>query len=534
MLQREHSLSDQSEAGKRAGRLYSGNRAIANAMAAVAVNPLILLIGLVRFGVLIRILPLDTYGAFLLLSSIVMQFDYLDGGLRQSLHRYIPEFLVHDRKPDVSRAVTATLATMMGLGLIAGGGVALFTYFGGAGIFTGNGETDGLEAGLYLAAFALFLSWPLTAFRAAIEGFNRFNEAIASRLVAEIVRTIAVIAGALAGWAVEWLFVLATVPVICQQLILAARAQYLLGIPILRIDDGTWRVFREIFHYSKWMAVGQIGGALNNSADKLVVGAILGVTAVPIYYGLRQILSATSSLAVIFNRIVLPTASHRMASEGVRGIRSLILNATRAQMAFFTPFATMIALFASPLLALWAGREYAAYAPVLQIGILLFLITATTKVLGRATSAINSEVRFLTLFGLITAIGAMTLIYVLGTAYGVGGAFLAIPAASILLYPIWYARVLRVTNISWRDYLLKGVLPGAWPALAVLVVSAPLLPWIAALDSLPVIAAAAVAWSAATMGSSFFFGLGKDMRTMILREILRERGPQVTGKAETR
>ena len=513
-------LSGSNETAGHTAKLYSGKRAVSNALAAAAVNPLILLIGLVRFGILIRLLPLDTYGVFLLLSSIVMQFDYLDGGLRQSLQRYIPQFMVQDRRADVARAVTATLATMMGFGLLAGLGVALFTYVGGAGIFADNTEVPGLEGGLYLAAAALFLSWPLTTFRAAIEGFNRFNEATLSRLAAEIVRTIAVVAGALAGWEVEWLFILATLPVICQQLFLAFRAQQLLGTSIIRIDGGMRRVFREIFHYSKWMAIGQIGSTLNNSMDKLIVGAALGVGAVPIYFGLRQILSASSSLSVTFNRIVLPTASHRMSSGGVKEMHNLVLKGTRAQMSFFTPFVTLITLFATPILSIWAGQDYAAYAPALQIGLLLFLFNAAPKVLARAAAAIDEQIRFLTLFNLSVAAASSVLIYVLGTNFGVSGAFLAIPISAMLVNPVWYTRILRAVGIPFRTYVLDGILAGAWPALAVLALSVPLLPWISGLADIPTVAAVGLVWAAITFLASFMFGLSREHRRRLWEAVL--------------
>jgi O-antigen/teichoic acid export membrane protein len=505
--------------GRKTRSHYSGDRVVVNAVTGAIFNPLNLLIGVVRFAFLVRLLPLTVYGGFLILTSVIAQFEFLDGGMRQSLQRYVPEFLAKNRKEDAARAITATLVIMVGVGVLTGGAVALFVALGGANVFGAEGRDPHLINGLYLAAAALGLFWPLSTFESGLQSLNHFNEVVILRFLTELVRSVALIAGAVLGWSVEFLFLAYLVPGMLMQLWLAGRLQRLLATPLLRVDRGTIAVLREIWHYSKWVAFGQISGVLNNSVDRPIVAAALGVGALPIYYGLRTATRALSSLSLVLQATLLPTSSHRVARGDLASVKAMIIKGTRAQMAFFTPFALAIILFAHPLLELWGGAAIASYAPALQIAVLLFLFTASRKVLDKVAASLNALIRFLTLVNLATAILSSLGIYAFGRLFGIYGAFLTPMVVTNLLIVFRYRYLLAQFGVSARDYILKGFCAGLGPAAVLAMLLWPGVAYAERMLSPSAMLAFIAASGFAMFGVSFLFGLDKDSRTRLIRVI---------------
>jgi O-antigen/teichoic acid export membrane protein len=484
---------------------YSIQRMEVNAIVSAVLGPVLMMIALVRFGLLIRLMPLEAYGVFILLSSIIGQFDFLDGGLRQSLQRYIPQFLAQDRHVDVGRAVTATLLVMLAAGAVIAAGLTVFVATGGISVF--GEQAAGSKVGFYVAAAALVLLWPLSSFEAAMEGINRFNEAQILRLVAEITRTALVVWAATEEWQVEFLFVIFLAPMVIVQMSLAVRLRYILGTRVLILDSGSLNTVREIFHYSRWVALGQIGGAINGSLDKIVVGAALGVAALPIYHGLRQVLRGLSGLSVLLSRIVLPAISYRFVDKGVEATHGILLAGTRVQMAFLAPFVTLIVLFAEPILTLWAGEKFGTYARTLQIGAVLFLLVISMKVLGRVAAALETEIRYLMLYGLGVSALSTALIYGLGIAYGVSGAFLAVVIAPLIPCIHWHVHLLQRMKVDLWKYATVAVLPGLMPAMLVMVVGLWLTPEITTWRSHWALISVGSGVVLVVFGASYRFGL---------------------------
>lgn len=518
-------MADPAAPADRAGaERYSSRKLVSNAVVSVAFKPLILIIGVVRFAILIRLLPLDVYGAFILLTALFQQFDFMDGGLRQSLHRYIPVFLAEKRDQDVGRAVAATLCTMTVTGLLVGLSIAAIAFGGEALGMAWLSQEEGLtpeSIGLLVAA--LVLVWPLNTIFAAAEGLNRFNIVIALQCVMELTRLGAVTWGALNGWSLDVLFVLHLVPMVLVQIGLGIALQGHLGHALIILDRGTGRVLREIFSYSKWMALGQVGSAINTYFDKLIVAAVLGIAAVPLYHGLRQVLRILVSLSALFHAVVLPTSSHLLATNNEQGFRRLIVSGSRAQNAFLTPFVAAIILFAEPVLALWAGDALAGYAPVLQIGAALVLIPSATRILNRAAMAKPDLVPFIAVSGIAMSVAVSLSIFLGGRWFGVGGAVIGAVLPGALLNPLIQWVILRRCHMPVGSFLMKGVIAGQGPALLVLIVSLPALGLIGAIVSVPVFLSAAVLWGGATLAVSFWFGMDRDVRTKLLERFTIKR-----------
>ncbi len=490
---------------------YSQQRFVLIAATSVAVRPLLIVVGIVRTGVLFHLLNLDVYGVFIILSSLLTQFDFLDGGLRQSLQRYIPDFLAHDRKRDIGRALTATFLIMLVVGGLVGMAVAGFAYFGGGEIFSGGGHKADFGNSIYVAAVALGMLWPLTTFQATMEGLNHFNETVILKLFSDTLAAVFVVGGAMAHLDVTELFVLNLAPPILMQLFLALRIYQVLGI-LFVADDGCRQILKEIFHYSKWVAISQLGGAINTSMDKPIVGAALGVHAVPVYFALRQATQSLSLLSTLLHSVVLPTSSHRLVEEGLAGLKRLILNATRAQMAFIAPFVVLLVLLARPLLKTWAGPALVPYALEFQIGSFLFLVIASTKVLNRAAMARDQDIRFLTVYGIIDSFFSSIAIFYSGRFWGVGAAFLASVIWSVLIFPFWYWVVLRRLAIDPLEYFLGSVARGVLPAIVIL--AALFVPsyWLPETSSPLALLLIATPLTLLVLGASYLFGLDANTR----------------------
>jgi O-antigen/teichoic acid export membrane protein len=145
--------------------------------------------------------------------------------------------------------------------------------------------------------------------------------------------------------------------------------QRLLGRGLLRLQWDRSHVARA-FHFGKWTWAQSIGAALFATADRLLVGSMMGAAALAHYSVCVQLAQQVQTLPAAGAQVLLPRVS-RLESEGTH-YRAMALRLTLGVGAIAGLAGLVLALLGQWLLQLWVGTaiadETSGTLPLLAVG----------------------------------------------------------------------------------------------------------------------------------------------------------------------
>jgi O-antigen/teichoic acid export membrane protein len=227
---------------------------------------------------------------------------------------------------------------------------------------------------------------------------------------------------------------------------------------------------RELLGYGAWVSVSAGISPLLESVDQLLIGAMLGPTAIAHYSVPMNLATRIQFAALALVKTLFPRLSRLPPDEA----RSL---ASRALVTLAFGFGAMCGpaiIMAQPFLTFWVGEDFARYsAPVAQI----LLIGAWATGLGFIPYALmqgQGRPDLTAKIHIVEVLPFLALLYVLVTRFGLPGAALTwvLRTATDCMLMLWFGR-------CWTPYLSRvlpamGLLAGCW-VMARIFPSSPLL-----------------------------------------------------------
>jgi O-antigen/teichoic acid export membrane protein len=214
----------------------------------------------------------------------------------------------------------------------------------------------------------------IASLRAALEGAQRFDLSTALRVPSSLASVLVPAIGASLG---------ASLPAIMWMLLAVRVALAVLNAEAVRrtLLQGRWALpsglstLREMLGYSGWVAVSAALGPALGSADRFVVGAVVGAIGLGYYTGAAEAANRFLLIPSTVFSALLPA----LANTEARGARDRSLAATRAaarQLAtLLLPLCLVLFMFAPAILRLWLGPAYAQQAGtalrILAVGVFL-------------------------------------------------------------------------------------------------------------------------------------------------------------------
>jgi O-antigen/teichoic acid export membrane protein len=208
-----------------------------------------------------------------------------------------------------------------------------------------------------------------TVFSGSIRGMERFDIAAKLEIVAKFV---VVVAAAVAAWltrdlvVIFWSILGVTV---VRALAKALFASALLGGgALIPVWDGDY--VREAIRFGKWTWLQSIGSAMFATADRLLVGALLGSAALAQYSVCLQLAQQVQTIPAAGAGFLFPLFSRRIQSG--ESVSKIAMMATLAFGLLAAALATPLVVFGHWILTMWIGPDFAD----LNYGLLLWLTLA--------------------------------------------------------------------------------------------------------------------------------------------------------------
>lgn len=256
-------------------------------------------------------------------------------------------------------------------------------------------------------------------------------------------------------------------------------------LPAMRISVSYFRkdMLQRILRYGLKVQVSRLAELGSTQADKLIIGAFLGLSMVTFYDVSSKIVLTAKRIARVLVSATLPAAAEVAARGDSALLKSLYLRSAKYLTLVAAPLLLFLIPVAGPLLRAWLGPGFEQSVPLLQV---LAIGHFTHQLTGAGSSIVKGmgypevEMRYTLILLVLDVVLAIGLISRLGFT----GALIATPVSLVVssLYFLWiFHRLIGLpgTGVFWEVYgkpvaacLLAGILiyglqsqwpAGAWP-----------------------------------------------------------------------
>lgn len=375
----------------------------------------------------ISIIGTERYGALLLALVLLGYFGQADFGLGRSITQRlssIPDASDSERASVVwSALVGATVISLVGGALVF---VSANVFFQSLFEVSPNLKAEVLEA-----AWLFALCVPVIMFTGvssgALVGVQRFGIVSLGTLAGNILSQVLPLLVALFySKQFEWLLAasIAGRLIGLGPMLLSMVFVFLRGQPV----NPSVPQLRRLFSFGSWIMVTAIVGPLMTTADRFVVGSVLGSVAVVAYSVPTQIVARTVMFPMAFVQALFPRLAAQTKDESTTlGKVSVVLVGQ-----FFAFVVTGLMFFAAPLLTLWIGEDLDQRSVLVgQIALVGIWFNALANVPYALVQARGNS-RYTALLHVIELPAYLIMLYAFGNWLGLNGVALASTARIII------------------------------------------------------------------------------------------------------
>jgi O-antigen/teichoic acid export membrane protein len=378
---------------------------------------------------LLHRLGLPQFGLWMLAGAAVNSSNLISTGFGDGALKYASMY----RSEESGYRFEHTLRVNVTINLILGGIFAVALWFGSPFAVDSVFKVDTLLRSDAVLAFRigsaiLLVRCVESVLTAALRSHERYGTAVQISVCsrASLVLALCVLVwlghGVVAMMAATLCVVASSVVV--QTIVVRMTIARLWPLPSLKMD-----ALSEVFHFGCFSWLQALAGCIFNQADRLLVGALLGTSAVGVYSVCVQAAQPIHGLLAAGLHFLFPHLSARLATTPAGELNRLVRAMFRFNGLAAVLFCVPMVLLSKPILHVWMGAAFAsANWPVLSIialsfGFLSLNVTAHYALLALA------HVRLVAVLNLLGG-GAMILVMsLLASRLGLTGA-----AAGRLLY----------------------------------------------------------------------------------------------------
>ncbi|MDF2455648.1 MAG: oligosaccharide flippase family protein [Cytophagaceae bacterium] len=162
---------------------------------------------------------------------------------------------------------------------------------------------------------------------------------------------------------------------------------------ITSIKRASKQRMKELFHFGKYSMGTMIGSNLLRTSDTLIIGSLMGPTAVAFYSVPLRLFEIIEVPLRSLVATALPTLSRLNNAGDKIGLKKFFEKATGELTIILLPFMLICFVFAEPLVMLLGGKEYIGSANILRIFTLYACFMPLDRFTGVTLDVMNVPVR---------------------------------------------------------------------------------------------------------------------------------------------
>lgn len=395
-----------------------------------AVIPALVALGTVPL--VVRGLGEANYGVYSLVTAIVGYFAVIDINVTAGSVKYIAEFNAHRDNERINETVFFGLSVYSLLGLL--GGLALFlgAHFFVTRVFTVPASLEeGAVATLRLAALGFFIGQVQNYLQSVPQSLMRYDIGSRIEMVFGTAVPLLTVAVLMLGYG---LFEVILLRVVCSGVncvVLWRCIRHLLPELAWRKPGAT--ICRELLGFSAYAFLSRFATMSYAYADKLIIGALVGVTGLAYFTVASTLANRVLSLTYRLSGVFFPAASALAARGELDRLKRLYLKASRYVVFLNAAVLVLVAVFAYQILYYWMDPQFARAG---QVILAVMALSQFVDSLTSLPSLVNDGMghpRVSGMFALARAAFGLVVVYAGVAGWGIAGAAWAHLIASVLL-----------------------------------------------------------------------------------------------------
>ena len=233
-------------------------------------------------------------------------------------------------------------------------------------------------------------------------------------------------------------------------------------LPALRLRWPARALRRSLLHFSAYACLNRFAAMSYAYADKLMIGALVGVTGLAVYAVASTLANRLLSLTGRLASVLFPAASALAASDELPRLAAIYLKASRYLTFVNGAMLLLIAVFAAPILHYWMSADFARRgATVLAVMALAQCIDSLTALPSLVNDGMGHPA-VTGAFALARALLGLVTVYIGILLTGIDGAAWGHLAASTLMTTVFVRFVHgRTVPVTLRAVVACAYLPAA-------------------------------------------------------------------------
>jgi O-antigen/teichoic acid export membrane protein len=379
--------------------------------------------------------------------------------LGNAVIKYVAEYSAKGDSDKMNEVIGATIVVLSSLGLV--GGLVIYSL---AGILVTHflKIPHGLISAAYISfcigAAGFFITMLLSAFSAIPNGLNRYDITSLITLIMGIITMVGTVYVLYLGYGVLevvclnfviTLFGVIAYPLVLRRIMPSIRLKPAINIPVLR----------KVLGYGIYSFFSRIAYLLNYQADRVVMGALLGISSVTYYVVPFTLVSRVTNVTVRIGSVIFPAISELQGNDRYDTINELYVISSRIILIISTAICLPLIVFGGRFLTLWMGPDFGNKADMVIVLLTLGLyINSCTNIPSFVADGLGRP-KLTGIAGVTAAFINVGLLIPLTRYYGIVGASVAFLASNAVVAPvfIWYVSH-EVLGISSGEYLRDAYL----------------------------------------------------------------------------
>jgi O-antigen/teichoic acid export membrane protein len=372
------------------------------------------------------------YGVYSLVTAIVGYFAVIDINVTAGSVKFIAEFNAHKDQRRIDETVFFGLTVYSLLGLAGGIGLFLGAHFFVTSVFTVPASLEGeAVATLRLAALGFFLGQLQSYLNSIPQSLMRYDIASRIEMVFGTGVPLLTVAVLMLGYGLFEVILLRVIASAINCAVLWRCIRRLL--PALAWRKPGAAIRRELLGFSAYSFLSRFATLSYAYADKLIIGALVGVTGLAYFTVASTLANRILSLTYRLSGVFFPAASALAARGELERLRTLYLKASRYVVFINASVLVLVAVFAYQILYYWMNPQFArAGQVVLAVMALSQFIDSLTSLPSLVNDGMGHP-RFSGMFALARAAFGLVVVWLGVDGWGIAGAAWGHLIASILL-----------------------------------------------------------------------------------------------------
>lgn len=412
--------------------------------------------------VILRELGTARYGIWILTSSIIGYYGFLDLGFRAGVTQYLTRFLAIGDQVKASECMSSAVAVLCALGVVMFG-LSLGAAYLVPDLFELPGEME-REAFwcILIVGCSSAIHFALSPFTSVFTATQRFDLANVIGVTTRLLTAGGIVLALEMGQGLVGVSA-ATCIVSALDYLVRWRVAYRLAPQLeISLQRTSWQRFREVGAFGAWNFLVSVNTYVYQHVPSILIASLMPIAAVGHYAlatGLtRQIMAVLSPVG----QVIYPAAAHLHAQGDRRGLELLYHDGSRLMLLVMIPVVLLGVFWAEDFYRLWIGEKYLSGVPFHSVAVLfqILLISVVTSYFSSIAGQILMGAGHVRMVATALICGSMinlSISFLLIGRYGLVAIAAATVIASLVIDFIAIPLLLRRTlGLSWMRFLRRA------------------------------------------------------------------------------